>query len=246
MQSRLGLCFLSWVNCHIGWQSVTAHDFESAHVTRHHLLRPRSQIKACIIYLFCLVGRLRSHVALFIWQSVLEWSLGLTRQTETYLFYLCDAARNKFFVKRALILPWLCVHVTTFDSSVLVERNQMGSIMFRGIVTLCHVSRLNSKSADHMDTTPTCAGTIKDQSWVSEFEYSQIMSHLTAIVKSSSFLVCTEFLFYIAIIHEFMNSYASKVLLRSVTTKGEPPTSHGHEKERPIGEAAYKILYPLG
>ena len=36
------------------------------------------------------------------------------------------------------------------------------------------------------------------------------------------------------------------ILLRSVTTKGNPLYSHGHEGVRPIGEEAYKILYPLG
>ena len=35
-------------------------------------------------------------------------------------------------------------------------------------------------------------------------------------------------------------------LLRSVTTKGNPLFSHGHKGQRPIGEEAYKILYPLG
>ena len=35
-------------------------------------------------------------------------------------------------------------------------------------------------------------------------------------------------------------------LLRSVTTKGNHLRSHGHKGERPIGEEAYKILYPLG
>ena len=37
-----------------------------------------------------------------------------------------------------------------------------------------------------------------------------------------------------------------KELLRSVTTKGNRLNLHGHEGERPIGEEAYKILYPLG
>ena len=36
------------------------------------------------------------------------------------------------------------------------------------------------------------------------------------------------------------------ILLRSVTTKGNHPRSHGHKGERQIGEEAYKILYPLG
>ena len=36
------------------------------------------------------------------------------------------------------------------------------------------------------------------------------------------------------------------LLLRSVTTKGNHLRSHGHKGERPIGEEAYKILYPLG
>ena len=35
-------------------------------------------------------------------------------------------------------------------------------------------------------------------------------------------------------------------VLRTVTTKGNHLGSHGHKGERPIGEEAYKILYPLG
>ena len=35
-------------------------------------------------------------------------------------------------------------------------------------------------------------------------------------------------------------------VLRSVTTKGNHLSSHGHKGERPIGEEPYKILYPLG
>ena len=35
-------------------------------------------------------------------------------------------------------------------------------------------------------------------------------------------------------------------MLRSVTTKGNPLSSHGCKEECPIGEEAYKILYPLG
>ena len=34
-------------------------------------------------------------------------------------------------------------------------------------------------------------------------------------------------------------------VLRSVTTKRSPLGSHGHKGECPIGEEAYKILYPL-
>ena len=37
-----------------------------------------------------------------------------------------------------------------------------------------------------------------------------------------------------------------QLLLRSVTTKGNHLCSHGHKGECPIGEEAYKILYPLG
>ena len=36
------------------------------------------------------------------------------------------------------------------------------------------------------------------------------------------------------------------ILLRSVTTKGNHLSSHGHKGERPIREEPYKILYPLG
>ena len=36
------------------------------------------------------------------------------------------------------------------------------------------------------------------------------------------------------------------VVLRSVTTKGNYPCSHGHKGERPIREEPYKILHPLG
>ena len=104
-QSHLRLCFFPWVNCHVGWQSVTWSCMIASHVTWRHLLRPRSQIKTTIIYLFCLVGRPRSHAALFIWQSVLERSLSLTRQTKTDLFILGDAARDNFFVERALRKP---------------------------------------------------------------------------------------------------------------------------------------------
>ena len=35
-------------------------------------------------------------------------------------------------------------------------------------------------------------------------------------------------------------------LLQSVTTKGNPLRSHGHEGQPPNREEAYKILYPLG
>ena len=36
------------------------------------------------------------------------------------------------------------------------------------------------------------------------------------------------------------------LVLWSVTTKGNPLDSHSHKGQRPIGEEAYKILYPLG
>ena len=43
-----------------------------------------------------------------------------------------------------------------------------------------------------------------------------------------------------------MSLFKMHWLLRSVTTKGSHLRFHGHDRERPIGEGVYKILYPLG
>ena len=52
--------------------------------------------------------------------------------------------------------------------------------------------------------------------------------------------------FYLATDASAYGVGAVLLLLRSVTTKGNHPSSHGHKGECPIGEEAYKILYPLG
>ena len=41
-------------------------------------------------------------------------------------------------------------------------------------------------------------------------------------------------------------SLTMPILLRSVTTKGNHLSSHGHKGERPVGKEPYKILYPRG
>ena len=47
-------------------------------------------------------------------------------------------------------------------------------------------------------------------------------------------------------LHADDSAFPTWWMLRSVTTKGSHLYSHSHKGEHPIGEEAYKILYPLG